>query len=57
MRIRFLFILIFVLGYTYAQENAEWHLEDSLLFKIAVVGPSDNIFIWWGHAALIVEYT
>jgi hypothetical protein len=28
---------------------------DYLLFKIAVYGPSDEIFIWWGHAALIVE--
>lgn len=28
-----------------------------LLFKIAVYGPSDEIFIWWGHAALIVENT
>jgi hypothetical protein len=27
------------------------------LFKIAVFGPSDEIFIWWGHAALIVENT
>jgi hypothetical protein len=57
MRTRFLIILIFVLGYTYAQENSEWYLEDHLLFKIAVIGPSDKIFIWWGHAALIVEYT
>ncbi|MDR1094763.1 MAG: DUF4105 domain-containing protein [Spirochaetaceae bacterium] len=23
--------------------------------KMAVYGPSDEIFIWWGHAALIVE--
>jgi hypothetical protein len=30
---------------------------DDLLFKVAVFGPSDDIFIWWGHAALIVENT
>jgi hypothetical protein len=30
---------------------------DNLLFKIAIYGPSDPLFIWWGHAALIVEYT
>jgi hypothetical protein len=24
---------------------------------VAVFGPSDDIFIWWGHAALIVENT
>ena len=28
---------------------------DNLRFKIAVFGPSDDIFIWWGHAGLIVE--
>ena len=30
---------------------------EELLFKAAVFGPSDEIFIWWGHAALIVENT
>jgi hypothetical protein len=30
---------------------------DNLVFKIAVFGPADEIFIWWGHAALIVENT
>jgi hypothetical protein len=24
--------------------------------KLVVYGPSDEIFIWWGHAAIIVEY-
>ena len=28
---------------------------DNLLFKIAVFGPSDDIYIWWGHAGLIVQ--
>ena len=57
MRTRFFIILIFVLGNTYAQDNPKQYLEDYLLFKLAVIGPSDQIFIWWGHAALIVEYT
>jgi hypothetical protein len=30
---------------------------EELRFKAAVFGPSDEIFIWWGHAALIVENT
>ncbi|MDR3147413.1 MAG: DUF4105 domain-containing protein [Treponema sp.] len=30
---------------------------DDLVFKVAVFGPADDIFIWWGHAALIVENT
>ncbi|MDR2478760.1 MAG: DUF4105 domain-containing protein, partial [Treponema sp.] len=28
---------------------------DKLIFKAAVFGPSDEIFIWWGHAALIID--
>jgi hypothetical protein len=40
-----------------SSDLTEWYPEDYLLFKIAVVGPSDQIFIWWGHAALIVENT
>jgi hypothetical protein len=35
-----------------AQQNYE-----DLTFKLAVFGPSDKIFVWWGHAALIVENT
>jgi len=54
MRAGLLFILIFVLSFAYAQDR---HPTDDLLFKMAVYGPSDEIFIWWGHAALIVENT
>ena len=38
-------------------QNSPSRRTDELLFKIAVYGPSDEIFIWWGHAALIVENT
>jgi hypothetical protein len=42
----------------YAQEGAAPRRDtDDLVFKLAVFGPSDKIFIWWGHAALIVENT
>ena len=27
------------------------------MYKMVVYGPSDEIFIWWGHAALIMENT
>jgi hypothetical protein len=40
-----------------AAEPGEENLYDNLLLKVAVFGPSDDIFIWWGHAALIVEDT
>jgi len=36
-------------------EAADENPMDNLLFKIAVFGPSDDIFIWWGHAGLLVE--
>jgi hypothetical protein len=57
MRTGLLFLLVFSLGCVYAENNDERWPEDDLLFKIVVFGPSDEIFIWWGHAALIVENT
>ena len=44
-----LFLCALSLG---AQQNY-----DDISLKIAVFGPSDKVFIWWGHAALIVENT
>jgi hypothetical protein len=41
----------------YGQNNPEKRPVDDLKFKIAVYGPSDEIFIWWGHAALVIENT
>jgi len=59
MRIGFVFILIFVFSsFSHAQNTAaSRHPMDYLVFKIAIYGPSDDIFIWWGHAALIVHNT
>jgi hypothetical protein len=36
------------------EKNEDW--AGDLLYKVAVYGPSDEIYIWWGHAALIIEY-
>jgi hypothetical protein len=54
-------LIIFILfvvacSFVYGQNDPDAFL-DTLVFKIVVYGPSDGIFIWWGHAALIVEYT
>jgi len=57
MRTGLLLILVFSLNCAYAQDDAEREPEDGLLFKIVIFGPSDKIFIWWGHAAFIVENT
>ena len=50
-------LLIFIFSPVYAQDISEWHPMDDLTLKMAVFGPYDEIFIWWGHAALIVENT
>ncbi|MDR1177376.1 MAG: DUF4105 domain-containing protein, partial [Spirochaetaceae bacterium] len=56
---RALLLLVFLttLPALYGQINSPRRAVDDLLFKVAVYGPSDDIFIWWGHAALIVENT
>ena len=41
----------------FPQYYHEYHQTDDTVFKIVTYGPSDDIFIWWGHAALIVENT
>ena len=50
----FIFLIFFtVSAYPQTDDN---HRTDDMNFKIIIYGPSDEIFIWWGHAALIVEY-
>ena len=29
--------------------------EDTLTLKVAVMGPGDQLYFWWGHIALIIE--
>lgn len=53
----FLAFFFAALGTLYGQTAERTRPADDLLFKIAVYGPSDDIFIWWGHAALVVENT
>jgi hypothetical protein len=43
----FIFILFLAAG-LFAQT-------DNLTLKIAVVGPGDQLYFWWGHIALIIE--
>jgi hypothetical protein len=53
-----LVVLVLFLGLSrgYGQTAAA-RPSDDLVLKVVVYGPSDEIFIWWGHAALIVENT
>jgi len=48
-KIIFLFLLsVFVSINSFAQG-------DNLTLKIAVIGPGDEMYYWWGHIALIIE--
>ncbi|MDR2186313.1 MAG: DUF4105 domain-containing protein, partial [Treponema sp.] len=47
----------FCLRCLYGQDSSAHQRTSEMVFKIAVYGPGDEIFIWWGHAALIVENT
>jgi hypothetical protein len=51
-----LVILLLALPFP-ASTSAENDPYEKLVFKAAIFGPSDEIFIWWGHAAIIVEDT
>jgi len=44
------FILLTVNTAVFAQE-------DTLTLKIAVMGPGDELYFWWGHIALMIEDT
>ncbi|MCL2179669.1 MAG: DUF4105 domain-containing protein [Treponema sp.] len=45
----FIFIFLFFLGaFVFAQG-------ENLTIKIAVVGPGDPLYFWWGHIALIID--
>ena len=57
LKIKLFILLILVLSAVtvYTQNPDDFY--DSQLFKFAVYSPSDEIFSWWGHAALIIENT
>ena len=52
-------ILILTINYSHVhpQEGTEKHLIDDINLHVVIYGPGDELFIWWGHVALIVEYT
>jgi hypothetical protein len=53
-RLGFILILFLLVSTLHGQIMKE--RLDEYTFKFAVYGPSDEIFIWWGHAALIIEH-
>jgi len=47
--------IIFVLLLTVVLSVSLFAQEDNLTIKIAVMGPGDQLYFWWGHIALMVE--
>jgi len=35
--------------------GASWQQPDPFTVKIAVIGPGDELYFWWGHIGLVVE--
>jgi hypothetical protein len=51
----FFALLIFIGIQVFAQTNGEKSPGEALTLKIAVMGPGDELYFWWGHIALMIE--
>jgi hypothetical protein len=47
--------IIFLLLLTFVFSVSLFAQEDNLTIKIAVMGPGNQLYFWWGHIALVVE--
>jgi hypothetical protein len=47
--------IIFLLLLTAILSSSLFAQEDNLTIKIAVMGPGDQLYFWWGHIALMIE--
>ena len=56
LSVLFLFLLaIFLPGqFLFAQDEGRSRGDD-LTLKVAVMGPGDELYFWWGHIALVIE--
>ena len=53
-----LLVLLFFLTipFLFSQNNvAEKPYGENLVIKIALIGPGDELYFWWGHIALVIE--
>ncbi|MCL2720344.1 MAG: DUF4105 domain-containing protein [Treponema sp.] len=48
-------LLIFICISVVFTQNIFTEPGDNLTIKIAVIGPGDQLYFWWGHIALIIE--
>jgi len=54
---QFILLLIFTFTFSAAYGQIDTDRLDDYLFKIVVISPGKEIYMWWGHIALIVEDT
>jgi hypothetical protein len=47
-----IFFMLFVVA---ASMPAQAGLGDNLTVKIAIMGPGDELYFWWGHIALVID--
>jgi hypothetical protein len=50
-------IIVFILLLSLVFASALFAEGENLAIKIAVMGPGDELYFWWGHIALIIEDT
>jgi hypothetical protein len=58
LRPRLVLVLVFAAVLSFrgaAQENFVEGRGEYLTLKVAVMGPGDEVYFWWGHIALVVE--
>jgi hypothetical protein len=46
-----MFLLLFLPTFLFGQSSRG----DALTLKVAVIGPGDELYFWWGHIGLVVE--
>lgn len=54
-RLFFLICLVLLSGAVLFAQDGEKDRGDYLTLKIAVMGPGDELYFWWGHIALVIE--
>ena len=48
-------IFILLIFFTMCTLFAQTHKGDDLTIKIAVMGPGNELYFWWGHIALVID--
>ena len=49
------FLFLLPLSSTFAQSASPRRFGDAFTLKVALIGPGDELYFWWGHIGLVVE--